>query len=328
MYDKRSKCYVVVFRYRYTPVPSTKQSKGSIGASTRRRLWDAISRLADPGRADMRYRNRFDTEAEFLEELMYLRQRRELLLDLLGATGARPGELSELSVARNVNCGRSKTVELTTYKRRMLHLRRVPINQGLAIRLELFIKQHRRRRVQRHMDRQANFEESDRVFLSSCGHPISGATFEREFSRIVDAAGLGGERACMSMYRHRFITNMVALHLKGFMDDHPGHRRHLFTSDDYRSILHRVAAFTGHGNSESLLPYIDLAWDELGIYDGVEATKNLQDSLEGSVASLTRLVEQLQVAGGKRKGELISQINTELSALRSASDDSRLGKAS
>jgi hypothetical protein len=42
------------------------------------------------------------------------------------------------------------------------------------------------------------------------------------------------------------------------------------TDSDYRSILKRIAAKTGHGSPESLWHYIDLAWREMDVWAQVD----------------------------------------------------------
>lgn len=42
------------------------------------------------------------------------------------------------------------------------------------------------------------------------------------------------------------------------------------TDSDYRSILKRIAAKTGHGSPESLWHHIDLAWEEMNVWANVD----------------------------------------------------------
>lgn len=83
------------------------------------------------------------------------------------------------------------------------------------------------------------------------------------------ACGHHDVQACFSMFRHRFITLEVIVHLKEFMGA-AGKGRHLMTDGDYRSILKRITAKTGHGTPESLWHYIDLAWAELDVWANVD----------------------------------------------------------
>jgi hypothetical protein len=71
------------------------------------------------------------------------------------------------------------------------------------------------------------------------------------------------------MFRHRFITYEVTAHLKEFIEN-AGKSRQMMTDIDYESILKRVSAKTGHGSVQSLWHYIDLAWEELGVWGAID----------------------------------------------------------
>jgi hypothetical protein len=86
---------------------------------------------------------------------------------------------------------------------------------------------------------------------------------------LAAAAGYKDVQACFSMFRHRFITFEVVVHLKEFMAK-AGKSRQMMTTDDYESILKRVAAKTGHGSTQSLWHYIDLAWTEIDVWGGID----------------------------------------------------------
>lgn len=107
------------------------------------------------------------------------------------------------------------------------------------------------------------------MFLAEHGKPIKSASLSTEFARLVSAAGYPDVKACLSMFRHRFITYEVIVHLKEFMAK-CGKTHHLITDSDYMSILKKVATKTGHKSVKSLWHYIDLAWAEINVWGGVE----------------------------------------------------------
>jgi hypothetical protein len=86
----------------------------------------------------------------------------------------------------------------------------------------------------------------------------------------------------MSMFRHRFITNMVKLHLLAFFDRNPDKHRYSMQPTDYRTVLKSVATLTGHGGELSLMSYIDLAWEELGVFDYVQPARALITAVESA----------------------------------------------
>ena len=74
----------------------------------RNKLWEAVAAMADPSEQSPVYRARFRSDWELNAHLDYLRARREVLLLLLEATGARPGELARLRVSENEDCSHIK----------------------------------------------------------------------------------------------------------------------------------------------------------------------------------------------------------------------------
>lgn len=122
---------------------------------------------------------------------------------------------------------------------------------------------------------------------------MSARTLTTEFARISKVAGLGDYQSCMSMFRHRFITKQVALHLSSYLSEN-NKSKELMTDGDYRTVLRKVAAVTGHGSELSLLHYLHLAWTELGVFDQVEAAILLDASIEGTITKVISLVGTLR----------------------------------
>lgn len=306
----------VAFKYRYVPTHATPEKNGPIPRDLKIRLWGAVARLSDPAAASKRYRQRFRSEADFLFLREYVRRRRELLLQLLEATGARPGELARLKVSLNDNCASTTRITLDTLKRRRTSQRSIPIEHGVAIQIELFILKYRARLLELLRNIGVEPNSADHLFLSTRGLPLSEISLDKDFRRIVYAAEASGEQACMSMFRHRFITNMVKLHLIGFMNDNPGHGRHSMTDPDYRTILRRVATFTGHGSEESLFDYIDLAWNEMGIFDYVEPAAKLVNCVERGITTLTSIVGDLRTRRHLSAEQLLDDAVIRLEGIR------------
>lgn len=212
----------------------------------------------------------------------YLLHRRRLTLDLLEATGARPGELCALrisDISNGLSEGRLKIVTLKTRNHRD-PLRSIPIPIALSMRITVFMETFRNALISSLKQAFPHVESEDILLLSSRdGKPLTRASFTKDFQRIVDASSLSN-RVCMGMYRHRFITRMVALHLKHFLEDAPGKTRALITESDYRSILRRVMSFTGHKHESSLLHYVSWAWEEIGVFSKLDRFMTV-DTLNG-----------------------------------------------
>lgn len=300
--------YVIRLKYPFTPTQDVPDPKRPLSSSLRNRLWDGVRILSQ----------RVQPNLDAFER-NYLRARREVMFLLLEATGCRPGEAARLSVNTNENCVSTGTVTLVTLKRRKGTdpERRVPLDKATAIKLEVFIHKHRKELIKRLRARGIEVWPQDKVFLGCrTGKPIAESALIREFHRIVTAADVE-ERACPSMFRHRFITNMVKLHLLALMRDHPGVTRALLTEGDYRTILRRVATFTGHGSEESLFHYINWAWEELEVFDYVSSARALTSSVENAIRGLRDLSSQVTGSGeSKSIGEAIQDILSELESIR------------
>ncbi len=281
----------------------------------RNKLWEAVARLADPGNYDRRYMSRFKNDEELRKEFNYLKARRELLLILLEATGCRPEELEHLSVSSNANCSIENKIVLNTAKRRgnMTWIRRIPLDPGAAIKLQIFISKIRRVKLLDLKKRGVKIKPRNRVFLCSRkGTPLSAGTMGREFARIADEAQIDQD-ACAIMFRKRFITRMVRLHLEGFITD-SGKAPSLMTNSDYRTILKKVTSFTGHKDVESLMYYIDLAWEEMGVFDYVKPAFEFISLVENSITNIESLSAEVRLS--KRNTSLINMVTAELDGLK------------
>ena len=306
----------VALKFPDCPPKATREPKAPMGREMKRQLWDAVSKMSDPATQNRKYVGRFANSQDMLDELTYLKKRRETLLELLEATGARPAELSLMLATENEDCSTTNYITLTTLKRRKLEKRTIPLDRAAAIRLELFIARHRMLLLNR-LGTKA--DPQDRVFLTTDGRVLEPETMEREFSRIAVRAGVGNVQACMSMFRHRFITNMVVIHLTAFLSEaeNQGKVRSTMTQADYRTILKRVATFTGHGSELSLEAYIDLAWEEIGVFDYVDPAISLMNVVEGAINTFTALMGDLRITQRRMTSQQVVELAIdELKALK------------
>lgn len=301
------------FVYAYTPPPDPTDPTGPIPSAIRNKLWDALLTKADPTIYTARFKSRY--KDDFLKELTYLLARRELMLLLLEATGARPGELVRLSLSKNERCSSANRIIIPTLKRRRGKdpERSVPISGEVALKIELFIEKHRRALLERRMRRAAPPRAVDRLLLTIEGTPMSELTLTKDFQRIVALTKLN-QRVCPSMFRHRFITIMVARHLTDFMSAAPGRNAALITESDYRTILRKVATFTGHAREESLFRYIDWAWEEVGVFRETKNHVSIEPA-EDDVA-FTALIAELQLEPNITAQEVIKKAKAILNRVR------------
>lgn len=310
--------------YPFQPPIATPDPKRPMPRLVRNRLWEAIACLADPNSVNPSLAAQFSDRTDLLAHLDYLRHRRELTLLLLEATGARPGELAKMSANANENCVETGVLQIPTLKRRKKWrdpTRYVPIERGVAIAVELFIHKYRKALLRRMRSSQPAVQPDDALLLSAKdGAPINVRAITKDYQRIVEAAGIK-QSACMSMFRHRFITNMVVLHLLEFVRKRPGISREIVTDSDYLTILAKIKPLTGHGQASSLLHYVDWAWDEIGVFDYIRPAQQLSQSVEMSVAFLTSLVSDLKTTPSLSGEQALQAAVNNLQSLRSRIND-------
>jgi hypothetical protein len=222
-------------------------------------------------------------------------------------TGLRPSELVEMSVKEHDNILAKRTLKIPTKKRRKI----IAPKRSFPLLLNAATVVHRyliARTTYCETLKGAGGEPNpgDAFFLTLDGEPIKKSSLEKDFERLADEAGYKDVQACLSMFRHRFITYEVTAHLKEFIDK-SGKSRQMMTDIDYESILKRVAVKTGHGSIQSLWHYIDLAWEELGVWGSVDkaiARLHAADQLFADLLALQHETESLGNRQANRKIDL------------------------
>ena len=269
-----------------TVLPSaTKTIVKPIPTAHIKKLWDALAITKSSTKVSNKFKKRF-TKQQQSDHREYMFKRRELQLVLLDATGLRPQELTTIECSTNLDNLTKSRLSIPTLKRRedsKENSRVIPISKHVAIKIELFIKIHREKLIDRLI--KAKFIKSraqidDVIYLNAeNGKEVIPDAAYQEFRRLRVKTDIN-QKTCQSMFRHRFITNMVKLHLIGFMDKSPLKNRQSMNENDYRTILTKVTKFTGHKLPDSLLHYIDLAWEELDVFAYTCEVKALQDKLK------------------------------------------------
>lgn len=294
------------FVYHRLPPRDIREPKRPMPSAYRNSLWNAASSMSRAPR-NHPYWATEARDAELVND--FLANRRELLLYLLEATGARPGELARLSVLANADCYKTRKLKLVTLKRRRLIHRVIDIQPDVAMRFELFVRGHRATLLARIRERTGNHHGGDNVFIGLLGEPMHERTITSDFTRLADRAGLGSVKSCMSMFRHRFITKQVAIHLREYLSENSLVRA-LMTEVDYLSILKKVSSVTGHKSPKSLLHYIDLAWDELGAFDRIETAQKIEAVIDSTVTRLISLIGGMKSRGQRDRGDIEQAVDT------------------
>lgn len=261
--------------YYYThsamPTSESREPKRPIATPMIEEIQRAIYRQSALEERSIKFVQRYRNEPTLLvAQLEYMRTRRLFMVWMMMHTGLRPSELVEMSVKAHSNVLTTRTLKLPTKKRRKITapIRSFPILLNAAT----FVHRYLVSRTAFCETLQGVGEEvntCDAFFLTMEGKPIKKASLEKDFERLATYAGYKNVQVCLSMFRHRFITYEVTAHLKEFIDN-SGKSRQMMTDIDYESILKRVSAKTGHGSVKSLWYYIDLAWEELGVWGSID----------------------------------------------------------
>lgn len=252
-------------------------------------------------------RHRKVNRALLAHQLEYMKSRRLFMIWMMMHTGLRPSELVEMSVRAHQEVLSTKVLELPTKKKRKLvaPIRRFPVKLDAAAAVYRYLNS---RATYIGALREAGMEPtpSDAFFLSIAGVPVKKTSLEKDFERLAASAGYRDVQACLSMFRHRFITYEVTAHLKEFIT---GSRksRQMMTDVDYESILKRVSAKTGHGSVQSLWHYIDLAWEELGVWGSTDAALERLRAAEKLFDELLELQFELKSVAQRKSTKSLAQ---------------------
>jgi hypothetical protein len=212
-----------------------------------------------------------------------------------------------------------KKLVLATKKREPNAQRKVPVTMNLVIKLGVYVRKYRAGILEQLHASGKHPEPNDFLFLNSDGNPLSKETLTRGFARLCEYAEIT-QRTCLSMFRHRAITSLVAIHLREFCSARLEVALHALNDADYSTILAKVASITGHKNPESLRPYIHLAWEELGAFDTVQAAIKLNSLMLTIVNDLTPDLQKLERASAVEKEAYLTE---KLQLLKSAEQEMR-----
>ena len=150
----------------------------------------------------------------------------------------------------------------------------------------MFIETQRKRLVERLLAAGTIENDSGHLFLGVRGRAISEEIITKKVNTLAKLAGID-EKTCPHMFRHRFTTIQVAIRLKEY-----GNQR--LPMDVAHTILVKVAELTGHSNPDSLAPYIDLAFDELGAWDTAERVLHLRSGDEALYRRLQIITREFE----------------------------------
>lgn len=260
------------FDHRYLPPTNTQDPKLPISNTMIENIEAVVEELYDAESYPEPASRRFGRDHDLFDAYrVYITARRDFMLMMMERTGLRPGELATMSLKGNLRStnGQRPYLELPTLKRRRLNPppRHFYINNDLALRVRIYMRE-RNVWLKTCQERDPELTDHDAMLLSTepgkHGHAIANTALEKDFEKLCLRAGDEGAQSCLSMFRHRFITLEVRLHLKEL-----GKGKTELNKQDYRIVLEKVREKTGHKNIDSLWHYIDLAYEMDGVWEPV-----------------------------------------------------------
>jgi hypothetical protein len=306
---KNNRDNTTYLHHRYLPPEDCPAPKLPIATEMIEQTEAIVDSLYYPDAYNEYARRRFSKDVLlFRAHRDYITARREFMILILRRTGLRPGEMHLMSVHKNYNSLRdpSPFLLLPTLKQRKLNppLRKFYITRNDAPRFLIYFKA-RSDWFNFSKSRNPSIEENDAMFLSTesgnLGMPISKSGIEKDFGRLCNLAGFSDQQICFSMFRHRFITELVLFHLKEL-----GLQRQGTANADFRVVLEKVRERTGHRSIDSLWVYINFAYDFDGIFSAVEQAILRINSAEELSHDLILLRREIQ------EGNMVEQSGIEV----------------
>jgi integrase len=232
---------------------------------------------------------------------LYIRKRRQVLLMLLESTGGRRIEVSQIQTSDIEFALKSERLRLRTAKKQRVEYREVPVSSDWLKPIMLFISTHRKQLIKQMIAKEKIEKDPGALFISeTTGLPLSEEYITSELSDLRRIAKID-EKACGHMFRHRFITLQVIYRLKAYIGQE-------LPMDVAKIILVKVASITGHKNIESLMPYIDLAYQEMGVWDTAEKVLKLRSKAEAAFRKI-QLLKQDVDKGIVKARNLLDQVS-------------------
>lgn len=269
--NPHNNCYY--FYHRYLPPSESTDPKLPISTTMIEHIEAVIDELEYPESYPEAALRRFGGDDELLQEYLgYITARRNFMVFMMRTSGLRPEEMARMPLLENNKSVRAKIpmLILPTMKRRMLNppLREFPITIKQAMRVRLYLRS-RKAWIDCCKKINPKLTEPKSMFLSTepgnLGKGVGKGALHKDFEKLCNRADYRNHQSCFSMFRHKFITDLVVIHLKAFNNQTGELNR-----QDYRSLLEKVREKTGHKSINSLWHYIDLAQNLAGVWDPVD----------------------------------------------------------
>jgi site-specific recombinase XerD len=217
----------------------------------------------------------------------HVQERARLMLKLLHDTGARRAEINGLQVQdiQDALADEAGRLRLKTVKRRRgPSVRLVPVPRATLDAAMAFIQTARALLIHK-LKRQHRLRvDPGWLLLNAHGRALGVETITQDIARLRAIAGIH-QRAHAHMLRHRYLTIQALERIKVFVG------RQL-PMEMASTILTRLASLSGHSSIESLWKYIDLVFEEMGVWNSAEDVLRLRSNSEAALREIQGLRRQ------------------------------------
>lgn len=233
--------------------------------------------------------NRFGKTVESTLAAEYLEARRIFCVWFLERTGGRPSELCKYLAPRREDYSSTSMLTLPVAKKRKRRwpTRSFALTEYDITEIDSYLD-YRDKYIAHLIEIGVITDTPLEMILTEGGTPLPARSLQKDFSRLVQNAGLSEQAISMSLFRHRFITLHILLELKDELES-DGKLTDVWGEAVRRKICDRVAEKTGHAGGDSLHPYFD-AMFSLRKATGEKSAVERSNDTESAMHTLTRLM--------------------------------------
>jgi site-specific recombinase XerD len=261
--------------------------------------------------------SRFVPRKLFKAQQEYLYSRRVFMNWCMKNTGLRPGELVSIPLPPLFVIYQTRDLQIPTLKRRVEPppIRHFRVNLPGCRQVSRYVSA-RDEFIQQLISINIEPLHQDALFLTQQGSPLSSASLAKDFSRLAIGAGLGNEKVCLSMYRHRFITTEILLHLRELLGTNNPNRE-ILSEALIKSICERIRKKLGHGSPSSMWHYFDAAFDILDFWGSIDSALEHSSELDDIKDQLRRLHNiMLRDGATEEQMRMVASLKEQMGATR------------
>lgn len=307
------------FHHPAMPVDVSEQNdKRAMPDSFIEAIENEISRLLLDSTAEVRPRqSRFVPHKLFKAQQEYLYSRRVFMNWCMKNTGLRPGELVSIPFPPLLVIYQTRDLQIPTLKRRIEPppIRHFRINLPGCRQVSRYVSA-RDEFIQHLTNNNIEPLHQNALFLTQHGTPLSSPSLAKDFGRLAIGAGLENEKVCLSMYRHRFITTEIIIHLREVLrTNHPN--REMLSEALIKTICERIRKKLGHGSPKSMWHYFDAAFDILDFWGSVDSALEHLSDMDDIKDQLRRLHNiMLRDGATEEQMSMVASLQEQMGATR------------